>query len=210
MKIYVAAVEALRKKERGVETQAHFRWGSTVQFPRNQFGVILSKLNPWVGPLDLWSLAWFLILQINQFGVILSKLNPWVGPLDLWSLAWFLILQIKALLLALFFGLNQLIFAPKQVPCRFSLNLPLFGLGPSSTGLGTHSKLSTNNIAWIHWCLGLGPSSKVALSLLPKLVEKVVWVPLISFCKISFLVMHLMPSHAKTGRSCPLIAWLYG
>jgi hypothetical protein len=81
--------------------------------------------------------------------------------------------------------------------------LPLFGLGPSSKGLGTNSNLSTNNIAWIHWCMGLGPSSKVAFSSLPKLVEKLVWVPVISFCKISFLVTHLMPYYAKTGCSRP-------
>jgi hypothetical protein len=36
---------------------------------------------------------------------------------------------------------------PKQVPCGFSLNLPLFGLGPSFKGLGTNLKLSTNKIA---------------------------------------------------------------
>jgi hypothetical protein len=42
--------------------------------------------------------------------------------------------------------------------------LPLFGLGPSSKGIGTNLKLSTNKIAWIHWSLDLGPSSKVALS----------------------------------------------
>ncbi len=77
-------------------------------------------------------------------------------------------------------------------------------LDPNLKGLGTNSNLSTNNIiAWIHWCMGLGPSSKVALSLLPKLVEKLVWVPVISFCKISFLVMHLMPYYAKTGCSRP-------
>ncbi len=52
---------------------------------------------------------------------------------------------------------------PKQVPCKFSLNLPLFGLGPSSKGLGTNLKLLTNKIAWINWSLDLGPSSKVAL-----------------------------------------------
>jgi hypothetical protein len=51
-----------------------------------------------------------------------------------------------ALLLGLFFGLNQLIFPPKQVPCRFSLNLPLFGLGPSFKGLGTNLKLLTDKI----------------------------------------------------------------
>ncbi len=37
--------------------------------------------------------------------------------------------------------------SPKQVTCRFSLNLPLFGLGPSSKGLGTNLKLLTNKIA---------------------------------------------------------------
>jgi hypothetical protein len=67
-------------------------------------------------------------------------------------------------ILALFFDPNQLIFPPKLVPCRFSLNLPLFGLGPSSIGLGINLKLSTNKIAWIHWSLDLGPSSKVALN----------------------------------------------
>jgi hypothetical protein len=36
-----------------------------------------------------------------------------------------------ALRLGMFFGLNQLNFRPKQVPCRFSLNLPLFGFGSS-------------------------------------------------------------------------------
>ncbi len=48
------------------------------------------------------------------------------------------------------------------------------------------------------------------LSLPPKLVEKLVWVPVISFCKISFPVTHLMPYYSKTGRSRPLIAWLQG
>ncbi len=43
------------------------------------------------------------------------------------------------------------------------------------------------------------------LSLPPKLVEKLVWVPVISFCKIRFPVMHLMPYYAETGRSRPLI-----
>jgi len=43
------------------------------------------------------------------------------------------------------------------------------------------------------------------LSLPPKLVEKLVWVPVILFCKISFPVTHLMPYYAKTGRSHPLL-----
>jgi hypothetical protein len=42
------------------------------------------------------------------------------------------------------------------------------------------------------------------LSLPPKLVEKLVQVPGISFCKISFPVMHLVAYYAETGR--PLIA----
>jgi len=75
--------------------------------------------------------------------------------------AWFS--KSGALVLALFFGPNQLIFPPKQVSCRFSLNLPLFDLGSSSKGLGTNLKLLTNKIAWIHWSLDLGPSSKVTL-----------------------------------------------
>jgi hypothetical protein len=44
------------------------------------------------------------------------------------------------------------------------------------------------------------------LSLPPKLVEKLVWVPVISFCQISFPVKHLMPYDAETGRSRPPIA----
>jgi hypothetical protein len=60
-----------------------------------------------------------------------------------------------------FLGPNQLIFPPKQVPCRFSLNLPLMGLWPLSEGLGTNLKLSTNKIAWIHW--SLDPCLKSAL-----------------------------------------------
>jgi hypothetical protein len=58
-----------------------------------------------------------------------------------------MLLLVGALVLALFFGPNQLILPPKQVPWRSSLNLPLFGLGPSSKGLGTNLKLSTNKIA---------------------------------------------------------------
>ncbi len=42
----------------------------------------------------------------------------------------------------------------------------------------------------------------------PKLVEKLVWVPVISSSKISFPVKHLMPYYAETGRFWPLIAWL--
>jgi hypothetical protein len=37
--------------------------GSRVQIPRNQFGLIWSKLNPWVWTLP-WTLVGILILQI--------------------------------------------------------------------------------------------------------------------------------------------------
>jgi hypothetical protein len=40
----------------------------------------------------------------------------------------------------------------------------------------------------------------------PKVVEKLVWVPVISFSKISFPVTHLMPYYSETGRSRPLFA----
>jgi hypothetical protein len=46
----------------------------------------------------------------------------------------------------------------------------------------------------------------IKLSLPPKLVEKLVWVPVILFCKISFPVTYLMAYYAETGRSRPLIA----
>ncbi len=48
------------------------------------------------------------------------------------------------------------------------------------------------------------------LSLPPKLVEKLVWVPVILFSKVSFPVTHLTPYYAETGHSRPLIASLYG
>jgi hypothetical protein len=46
------------------------------------------------------------------------------------------------------------------------------------------------------------------LSLPSTLVEKLVWLPVIWFRKISFPVAHLMPSYAETGHSRPLIARL--
>jgi hypothetical protein len=124
--------------------------GSRVQFPRSQFGLIWSKLNPccWTVP---WSLAWFLVLQISRSSPFSTIF--WSRP------NWFSL--------------------PKQVPCRFSDNLSLFGLWPSSKGLGTNLKLLTNKIAWIHWFLDLGPSSKVALRLtrtpFGKLANRLTW-----------------------------------
>jgi len=46
------------------------------------------------------------------------------------------------------------------------------------------------------------------LSLPPNLVGKLVWVPVITFCKVSFPVTHLMPYYAEIGRSRPLITLL--
>jgi hypothetical protein len=43
-------------------------------------------------------------------------------------------------------------------------------------------------------------------SLPPKLVEELVWVSVISFCKMSFSVTHLMPYYAEGDRFWPLIA----
>jgi hypothetical protein len=51
---------------------------------------------------------------------------------------------------------------------------------------------------------------RTKLSLPWKLVENPVWVPVSSFCKI-FIPSHVFDAHnAETGRSRPLIAWLYG
>jgi hypothetical protein len=73
-------------------------------------------------------------------------------------------LKSGALHLGLFFGWNQLIFHPKQVPCRCSLNLPLFGFGSLFKGLGTNLKLLTNKIVWIHRVLD--PRVKSPLNLI--------------------------------------------
>jgi hypothetical protein len=47
------------------------------------------------------------------------------------------------------------------------------------------------------------------LSLQPKLVEKLVWVPVILLCKIFIPILRLMPCYVETGRSRPLIAGFY-
>jgi hypothetical protein len=109
--------------------------GSRVQTPRNKFGLIWSKLNPWV-----WSLPWTLALHLGSPN---HKLSFW----------------------ALCLGPNRLILPSKMVPCGFSHFLPLFGLGPSSIGHGSNLLwLSPNRIALFHWTLDFRPSSKVALS----------------------------------------------
>jgi hypothetical protein len=58
-----------------------------------------------------------------------------------------------------------------MVPCKFSLDLPLFGLGPSSKGHRSNLWLSSYNIS-----LGLGPHLKWSLELL-HIVEMCEMVP---------------------------------
>jgi hypothetical protein len=65
------------------------------------------------------------------------------------------------------FWFESIDFPSKMVwRCKFSLNLPLLGLGPSSKGLGSNLLwLSSHRIALFHWTLDLEPSSKVALNI---------------------------------------------
>jgi hypothetical protein len=105
----------LRKMFRDGEPRAHFRWVSKVQILRNRFGLIRSKLNPWVGP---YLASWF------------SK--PWAL---LWA--------------QIFLGSKPIDFPFKMVPCKFSLDLPLVGLGSSSKGRGSNLWLSANRICSI-------------------------------------------------------------
>ncbi len=86
-----------------------------------------------------------------------------------WALACILVLQIMSSPLSSFFFASGLVddFPSKMVPCRFSLNLPLFGPRPSSKGHGSALWLSPNRIAQFHWTLNLRPSSKVALNHMP-------------------------------------------
>jgi hypothetical protein len=53
-----------------------------------------------------------------------------------------------------------------MVPCKFNLDLPLFGFGISSKGRGSNLWLSYDRIALFHWTVDLGPSFKVALIIL--------------------------------------------
>jgi hypothetical protein len=75
-------------------------------------------------------------------------------------------------------------------------------------------KLSTRFETNYSSCTGRGSenirnsSGGAKLILPPILVEKLVWVPVISFCKISFPVRHLVAYCAKIGCSRRLITWL--
>jgi len=92
----------------------------------------------------------------------LSWTKPWT------RLACILVLQIMSFpwCAFVFVGLNQLIFPPKKVPCSFCLDLPLFGLGPSSKGRGSNLGFLASRIALFHWTLDLGLSSKVTINLI--------------------------------------------
>ncbi len=46
-------------------------------------------------------------------------------------------------------------FFSKMVPCRFSFDLLLSGLGTSSTGRGSNLCVSIDRIALFHWTLNL-------------------------------------------------------
>ncbi len=94
--------------------------GSRVQIPRNQFGLIWSKLNPWVGS-SLGS-------QNHELSLSFKPFLFWSKPID---------------------------FTSKMMSRMFSLDLPLFGLGPSSKDEGF------NRIALFNWTLDL--SSKAAI-----------------------------------------------
>jgi hypothetical protein len=59
------------------------------------------------------------------------------------------------------------------------------------------------NICSSKWRRAGKTKEDMKLNLQPKLVEKLVWVPIISFRKISFLVKELMPDYAETGHSRP-------
>ncbi len=79
------------------------------------------------------------------------------------SLAWFLVLQIRSSPFSTVFRSEPIDFPSKTGAILASI-CHVFGLGPSSKGVGTNLKVSTNKIAWIHWSLDLEPSSKVTLS----------------------------------------------
>ncbi len=75
-------------------------------------------------------------------------------------------LSLLALPFSSFFGCKLIYFSFKIVPCKFILNLPLFGLGISSKGRGSNLWLSYDRIALFHWTLNFGPSFNVALIIL--------------------------------------------
>jgi len=49
-----------------------------------------------------------------------------------------------------------------MVPCKFNLDLALFGLRLSSKGCGSDLWLLVTRISLFYWTLNIGPSYKVA------------------------------------------------
>jgi len=69
----------------------------------------------------------------------------------------------------LYCGFESMDFPSKIMLCRFSLDLPLFGLGTSSQGYGSNLWLSSIKVALFHWSLDLGSSSKGPLDHMNKI-----------------------------------------
>jgi hypothetical protein len=89
----------------------------------------------------------------NQFGLFWSKTEflSWALPQ---TLPCILVLQIMSPPLRSFFVFEEIDFPSKMVPCRFSVNLPSFGLGTSSKGQGFILWLPTNRIVLFqYWTL---------------------------------------------------------
>jgi hypothetical protein len=94
----------------------------------------------------------------NFLGTNLKQIESLSWTRKPWSVAWFLVLQIQELSpFSTLFWSEPIDFPSKTgAPCRFSLNLPLFGLGPSSKKPWDQFKsFWPNKIAWIHWSLDL-------------------------------------------------------
>ncbi len=59
-------------------------------------------------------------------------------------------------------GSKPIDFLFKMVPCNFSLDLPLVGLGSSSMAVGPIYGSQPIGFVLFHWTLDLGPSCKVS------------------------------------------------
>jgi hypothetical protein len=94
---------------------------------------------------------------------------------------------------------EKLVWVPIILFCRISF--PVKHLMPYS---GETGRMRSENICSSReGAQGEGKRREegMKLNLPPKLVEKLVWVPIILFSKISFPVKHLMPYSGETGRS---------
>ncbi len=112
-----------------------------------------------------WGAPRVQICRNHQFGTHLKQIESlsWTPSLDHSlhlgsSKSW-------ALLFISFFWVSTNWFSHQNFgePCRFSLNLPLFGVEPSSKGHGSNLWNPSNRIALFHWTLERVSSSKLAL-----------------------------------------------